>query len=569
MKNLQAKPFYLNDDDVNWVKSTLAGMSVDDKIGQLFCMTGYNSDEKYLSVVTKKLKAGGMMCRPMAKAELHDTVRILQQNSEIPMFIAANFETGGIGFCKDGTHIGSQMAVAATDDVSMAYKTGQVCGREGAALGANWSFAPVVDIDMNFRNPITNIRTYGANQDLITQMSCAYVKGVQENGMAATVKHFPGDGVDERDQHLVTTVNTLSCDEWDSTFGKIFKTCIDDGVMSVMAGHISLPEYSKKLNPSLRDEDVLPASLAYELITTLLKEQLGFNGLVTTDATAMAGFAIPVPRCDAVPMAIAAGCDVFMFTRNQEEDFRYMKNGLENGILTLERLDEAVTKILGMKAALKLHTKKAQNQLLPEIEIAEQILGCQEHLDWAAQCADQSITLVKEQKGVLPISAAKTRRVLLYMIESGENSFGFGAKASVAEKFASQLEAEGFAVEMFRPAQGFEGMMSSYDDFIAKYDLLIYVANLATKSNQTTVRIEWANPMGANVPIYLNQIPTIFISLQNPYHLLDVPRVKTYINTYGATDTILETLIGKLTGKSEFKGKSPVDAFCGKWDTRL
>ncbi len=137
------------------------------------------------------------------------------------------------------------------------------------------------------------------------------------------------------------------------------------------------------------------------------------------------------------------------------------------------------------------------------------------------------------------------------------------------ELFVEKLRAKGFDVDVFAPKPTFEGMAAGYAETVDKYDLLIYSAALSTKSNQTTVRIEWAQPMGANVPMYINAVPSIFISLENPYHLLDVPRVKTYINTFGANAIVLDALISKLMGDSEFKGKSPVDAFLGKWDTKL
>ena len=146
---------------------------------------------------------------------------------------------------------------------------------------------------------------------------------------------------------------------------------------------------------------------------------------------------------------------------------------------------------------------------------------------------------------------------------------GFSVDVSANNHFINKLKEHNFEVTKFVPKPGFEGMMASSEEVKNNYDLIIYSANMATKSNQTVVRIEWAQPMGANVPTYINSVPTIFVSLENPYHLLDVPRVKTYINTYGSTDIILDKLIDKLMGVSEFKGVSPVDAFCGKWDTRL
>jgi len=326
------------------------------------------------------------------------------------------------------------------------------------------------------------------------------------------------------------------------------------------------PALSKFLTPDIRDEDILPGSLNYELLTILLREKLGFNGLIVTDSTAMAGFGIPMSREKAVPLSIAAGCDMFLFTKNLDEDIEFMTNGVEEGVITAERLDEAVLRILALKASLKLHTKK----LIPDIVEAESVVGNKQHSIWAKECADNSITLVKEEKGVLPISTGKFRRVLFYPIEGEANAIPtYGVMAGATERFRTLLEARGYLVETFKPPAGMEGMMTPYKDISSRYDLIIYAANLATKSNQTVVRIEWCQPMGANVPAYGEVVPTIFISFENPYHLLDVPRMKTYVNTYGSSDVILEQLLDKLEGKSEFKGISPVDAFCGKWDTKL
>lgn len=566
--DLRSKPFYLSDEDIAWVEDTLSSMTLDEKIGQLFCLIGWGSNEDYLKSLTQKYKVGGLMCRPMPAAETVETVKVLQESSKIPLLISANLESGGNGIAAEGTKIGSLMQVAATDDDDMAYKLGEVCGREGAAVGANWSFAPIIDIDYNFRNPITNTRTLGSDPDRVRRMGVNYVKAIQKHGVAACIKHFPGDGVDERDQHLVTSVNSFSCEKWDDTFGAAYKACIEAGAMTVMIGHIMLPEYSRKLCPGIKDEDIMPATLAYELTTKLLKEQLGFNGLVVTDATTMAGMVIPMERSKSVPQAIAAGCDMFLFSRSIDEDYTYMKKGIEDGVITKERLDEAITKILALKAALKLRYKMKDGSLIPNKEEALKVLGCNEHKQWAKECADKAITLVKEEKGILPITPDKYKKVLFYGIES-QQGFAYSVRAGVADQFRDMLIKEGFDVDQFDPNKGMEGMMTPYGAVTDKYDLIIYLCNMATKSNQTTVRIEWAQPMGANVPIYMTKVPTIFVSVENPYHLLDVPRVRTFINTYNSTDTVLDMLIDKLTGRSEFKGKSPVDAFCGMWDTKL
>jgi beta-N-acetylhexosaminidase len=251
-----------------------------------------------------------------------------------------------------------------------------------------------------------------------------------------------------------------------------------------------------------------------------------------------------------------------------EEDFNYMRLGIANGVITPERLNDALTRILALKAALKLHKKQAEGSLVPSIASALEIIGSAEHIAWAAECADKSVTLVKNNDAILPISPEKHKRVLLYDIESSDGFFG-ASKTPIHETFTRLLKQEGFEVTRFDPSRGMEGLMLPSTAFIGRYDLIIYLAKMATKSNQTVVRIEWAMPMGVNVPIYMCSVPTIFISVENPYHLIDVPRVATYINTYSSSDTTVRALVDKLVGRSAFKGVSPVDAFCGMWDTHL
>ncbi len=568
-KLLEKKPFNLDKEGIAWVKNTLENMSTEEKIGQLFCLIAYDSSEEVLKPFVEKYKIGGCMGRPMPLEEISGTIRCLQENSQIPLLIAANFEAGGDGLIKEGTNIGPNMQIGATGNPEFAGKLGYVCGREGSAIGANWAFAPVIDIDKNFRNPIMATRLFGSDDKLVKDCGVAYTKACQEQGMAVSIKHFPGDGVDERDQHLVTSVNTLSCEEWDATFGEAYKACIEEGAMTVMVGHIMQPAYSKRLCPGIKDEDIMPATLAPELVNGLLRDKLGFNGMIVTDATTMAGMCIPMSRKKAVPYTIAAGCDMFLFTKNLEEDYGYMKAGVEDNTITPQRLDEAVLRILGLKAALKLPQKKADGTLIPDINKAREIIGCKEHKDLELDCADHAVTLVKNKQGLLPLKVEDYRRVLLYPITSGENALGYAGGEDVTQVMKDALEKEGFKVDVFEPEQGMEGRTAKYQDMLDKYDLLLYVANMITKSNQTVVRIEWAQPMGANCPNYQTDIPTIFVSFANPYHLIDVPRIRTYINAYKFKQVNVDAVIDKMLGRSDFKGKDPVDSFVGMWDTRL
>lgn len=540
-------------------------MDEDDKIGQLFFVVGYRQDEEFLKDVAGRLRVGGLMCRSMSAEQVTGTVSILQKNAKIPLLIAANLEAGANGIVSEGTKVASQMAVAATGNPDNAYELGRICAEEGAAVGANYAFAPVCDIDLNFRNPITNTRTYGSDPAFVAECASAYAKACRERNMCYSVKHFPGDGVDERDQHLVTSINSLSVEEWDRTYGAIYKRLIEEGAPTVMVGHIALPSYEKAICPTIADEDILPASLSENLLCGLLRKKLGFNGLIITDATTMAGFNIAMSRDKAVPGAIAAGCDMFLFTKNMQEDFEFMKEGIRDGVVTPQRLEEAVMRVLALKESMGLFEKDN----VPSLGKALSQLGTDDNKKTARRIADESMTLVKCEKNVLPIDKSKVRKITVYGIEGGANALGYARENGLLPKFCELLRKEGFEVSVFEAGGVYEGLQSSYRSVKESADMMIYLCNLATKSNQTTVRIEWMNPMGVNVPIYTKSIPTVFISLENPYHLLDVPRVRTYINTYGVNDFTLELLVEKLTGKSEFKGKSPVDAFCGKWDARL
>lgn len=564
--NLSQNPFFLDDNQIKWVNETLASMTSDEKIGQLFTFIAYTDDLETLKEFNTKYHAGGVMCRTMPTASLVNTIEFLQKNAGVPLLISSNLENGASGVCIDAVKVGCQMSIAAGPGPEGAAVLGDICGKEGSALGVNWAFAPVSDIDYNFRNPITNTRTYGSDPEMVRNCVVNYIKACQKHGVAATAKHFPGDGCDERDQHLVSSINDLSCEEWDRTYGEIYRSAIDAGVLTVMTGHIMQPAWSKKLDPELKDEDIMPGSLSKELLNGLLREKLGFNGLIVTDATTMAGFSIPMPRSEAVPYAIAAGCDMFLFTKNLEEDYLYMKEGLKNGILTQERVDEAVTRILALKAALGLNKKNN----VPDLDSALKIIEEDKKIDLLSKTADESITLVKNKGRILPITPDKHKRILFFPIEGSKGIVGmYGAASDANGRLKSILEEKGFEVTVFEPKPGLEGLMASSREVEENYDLLLYSANLATKSNQTIVRIEWQEPMGINVPVYMTSKPTVFISLENPYHLLDAPRVPVYINCYQSDEPVLRMLVDKLMGRSEFKGKSPVDAFCGKWDTRL
>ena len=578
MIDLKAKPFCLNDTDIQWVNDTLSAMTLEEKAGQVFCPMGFSDDPGLLHHMLCDLHVGGMMYRPGPAAYIQNTHRAIQSMAKIPLLLAANTENGGNGLAFEGTSFGQPMAVAATDDPENAYRMGYTACAEGAALGLNWSFAPIVDINYEFHNPITNVRTFGSDAERVIACGSAYMRGAKENGVAVSIKHFPGDGVDERDQHILTSVNSLNREEWDASFGKVYSTLIGQGAETVMVGHIALPAYASE------EEKYLPASLSRSIMTGLLRQKLGFNGLISTDATPMVGFTAAMPREKAIPTAIAAGADMILFNKDLDEDYRFLLAGIESGLLTEERLDEAVTRILAVKAALRLHEKQKTGTLVPGTEELG-VVGCEKHRAWAKKVADKAVTLVKDTQGLLPLSTQKYKRVYLNVIQK-DNS----PENPVVQSWKELFEREGFEVTVRDrrisitvqdmgdiPGMSAEKkalmheMYRSTREAREAYDLYVYICNMENASNNTTLRLNWnvAFGLGDDAPWFVSEVPALMISTAYPYHLFDAPMLKTYINAYAGTPDYQRAVMNKLMGRSAFTGKSPVDPFCGREELTL
>ena len=577
------KPFYLKPEDIVWVEATFASMTQEEKLNQVFMDMLWNNPPKEVEAQQTAYQIGGYRYNNGSAEKLYEQNAAIQRTSKIPALIAANVEAGGNGAVSGGTKLGEGIACGATGDPQSAYYMGKFGCREAAAIGCNWTFAPIVDIDLNWRNCVIATRAFGNDADKVLEMGLAYMKGAHEEGVACCMKHFPGDGCDERDQHLVTTVNDLNCEEWDATFGKVYKGMIDAGVPSIMVGHIQQPAYSRALRPGIKDEEIMPATVAPELLQRLLREKLGFNGLIVTDATHMVGITGKVRRHDSIPAMIMAGCDMILYYRNHDEDVGFLREALEDGRLTQERLDEAVKTVLAFKAHLKLHEKQKAGAIMPPKD-GLSIIGCKEHKAKAAEIIDKSITLVKNTRNQLPLTPEKHKRIIIYTVETGGlvskiKDMLFGNKnRKPTDVLAEELKKNGFEPTVFKlnylkylSKNGVNGKKAiaeySTQEFAAMYDAAIILCNVSSFSTTNERSLHWSIPMGPEIPWYATEMPTIAISVAHPFHLIDLAMVPTYINTYNANEETMRQTVAKLMGKSEFKGVSPVDAFCGMWDT--
>lgn len=557
MVKLDANPFFLDEEQIRWVEKTLENMTEEEKVGQLFCETIWNCNDEEEEIAFRGINPGGIMFRGGTKDTIAKYVKQMQKRSKIPLLFSGNFEAGGNGVLTEGTFYGSHMQVAATNDAKYAKILGEISAREGGEVGCNWSYAPIIDINYNFMSPVTCTRTFGSDPDKVTDMALAYTQGCQENGMAITIKHFPGDGMDFRDQHWLSSVNTKTVEEWDMTYGKVYQALIEAGAEAVMAGHIKCPAYSKYYCPDIDDKDIKPSSLSKELLQQLLRGKLGFNGVVVSDDTHMAGFTNEMPREEAIPATVAAGVDMILFTVNHDEDVSYMKKGIKDGIVDQERLNEAVTRILALKAKMRLYERSLQ-------DVESSCVACDKHQELAYECAEHAVTLVKDREKILPITPQKYKRVLLVKIESVA-ACRYSTDPQY-EVFKSGLQKEGFDVieinldEM--PGIGKGG--ATFKELRDKYDLMLYY--LGAKAGY---RIAWKSIVMGEIPSYVKEIPTMAVSFQSPYLLMDIPMVGTYINAYTETRYTCKAVLNKITGKSGFSGVSPADPYCGMWDLAL
>ena len=277
----------------------------------------------------------------------------------------------------------------------------------------------------------------------------------------------------------------------------------------------------------------------------------------------MLGYCIAMKRSELIPATINAGVDMILFGRNVTEDMGYLKAAVQNGTVTEERLNEAVTRVLALKASMGLHVMQEEEQT----EESPEVIGCPKHMEEARECADKAITLVKDTQKLLPVRPETHKRVWLHI--SGDKP-GFTGGSRCRDWVIDALKQAGFSVDVYDiEHMTMEETMVPVEEIAAKYDVIMYFSNVINASYQTTARIQWAGNVAQEAPYFTKEVPTLLVNLGNPYGAVDAPMIQTVINTYHASKIIVDEVVKKIMGESEFKGHSPVDPFCGKWGTEF
>lgn len=557
LDSLRLAPFNLDDAAVAWVSQTLDGLSPDARLRQLFNVMLLGNDADKASRLARMQPGGITRFVGPDVASATATLQAFAAHCTIPPLVSGDLEGGAIGLAC-GTPLPNQLGLAATGDAAQTGEAVAVLAAEGRALGYNWSFTPVVDINVAFRSTIVGTRSYGSAIESIIDHARSNVTTFQRHGIAACAKHWPGEGYDDRDQHLVTTINPLSVEDWHARYGRIYREMIASGVMTIMSAHIALPAYARAHGADER-EACRPACVSRLLNEQLLREELGFNGLIVSDATGMAGFGAWDKRERMVPELIASGCDMLLFPNDMEEDLRFLQAALADGRLSEARVTEAATRVLGLKAALGLHRQEA-SQRSPGAAHAQSILRQPSHLEVSDKLAGASITLVKDVQQILPLSPTRTKRIV---VVTDPKRLGFVGAPPVPLSLPDRLRARGFEVRDYDASQP-----PSADDT----DLVLYLLAQESILCQHWVGIDWSalhSGFPFNMHRFWHELPCMLISLGHPYYLYQAPRMPCVINAYSAIEPVQEALVRKLLGEEAFTAISPVDAFCGLPDAQF
>ena len=549
---LRAAPFNLDEDALHWVEQTRARLTPDQRLRQLFNVLVPGED---LEVAQKAATLGvGGYTRFMGDnlEGAWQATHALLDAAIVPPLISGDLEGGAIAI-PFATQLPNQLGLAAAGDDALSEQAVGVLAREARALGYNWSFTPVIDINAAFRSAIVATRSYGSKPETILAQALTNVRTFQRHGIAATIKHWPGEGFDDRDQHLVTTLNPLDMDQWHTSFGQLYRNMINDGVLSVMAGHIALPAYAKA-NGVQGLETCRPASVSRLLNQQLLRQELGFNGVIVSDATGMAGLNSWDKRAQVVADIFSSGCDMLLFpSPNFDDDFAHLEQALSTGKVTWQRMNEALLRVLGMKAALGLH-KQSREQRLPALEQTQQVIRQAAHLEVEKNAASASVTLVKDIHGLMPLSVEKHKRIVLV---TDPDRSGFAYQAPEPLVLPALLTERGFEVREFDPQN---------PPTPADTDLVLYVLAQESLLTRSHIYLDWLRlhrELRTTMRRYWNDLPCAMISFGQPYYLYDAPRMPCLINAYTAVKPVQQAVLRKLLGEEPFTASSPVDATCG------
>lgn len=530
----------LSQNQQQWVDATLNAMTLPQAVGQLLCPSSPRSTTEDWLDLMQKVPIGSLTVRGSSTAELRERMQRLQAASAVPLLAAGDMEHGAEPIL-DSTRFPRPMAAGAANDAELARIMGQATAAEARYAGMHWTFSPVIDLNYNFLNPITNVRAISDEPEQVVRIATAIIEGMQANGLlAATAKHFPGDGMDDRDQHLATTINNLPFAQWQATYGKVWRAAIEAGVMCVMPGHISLPDYQGFAD---RPVDAPPATLDAKLLMDLLRNELGFAGLIISDATGMIGMTTRVPTNERVVACIKAGCDVYLFPETIQ-DYERLLTAVKDERLSEARVWDATRRVLELKARLNLHV----DPFGPKPSEADKTTYQQ-----AAQTmADKSITVLRGDEP-LPVPLQPNSRVLTVTI-GAMSQFNRFMPPRELPTFDEELRARGFQVEhLLNPGDDELLAKAGAADVVFMNLLMLPYMVMGSIHNLVGHLGYWRWRS-----LFMDHPQVYYTSFGNPYVLHEMPHLPNLLAAYGDSAVSQAAAVKVWLGEMAAQGNCPV-----------
>jgi beta-N-acetylhexosaminidase len=515
-------------------------MTLPQGVGQLLCVSSPRSTTDDWLDLLKKAPIGALTVRGSATDETRERMQILQAQSAVPLLAAGDMEHGA-NVLRDSTEFPWPMAAGAANDVELMTILGQATAAEARYAGMHWTFSPVIDLNYNFNNPITNVRAMSDEPERVSRLATAMIKGLQAGGvLAATAKHFPGDGMDDRDQHLVTTINNLPFAQWQETYGRVWRAAIEAGVMCVMPGHISLPDYQGFAD---RPADAPPATLSSQLLIDLLRNELGFAGLIISDASGMIGLTSRVPSAERAVECIKAGCDVYLFPETVQ-DYGYLLQAVKDGRLPEARVWDAARRVLELKARLNIH----RDPFGPKPSEAD----THKYQQAAQTLADKSITVLRSD-GRLPLSLQPGSRILTVTVGAISQFSRFRPQPEL-EAFDEELRQCGFQVaHLLNP--GDDELLAKAAEADVVFLNLLMLPYMVMGSIQNLVGHlgywRWRS-------LFIDHPQVYYTSFGNPYILHEMPHLPNLLAAYGDSEVSQRAAVKVWLGEIEAQGDCPV-----------
>ena len=464
----------------------------------------------------------------------------LQAVARIPLLMAADLESGPSSRIRGGTAFPGNMALGASGREQDAYDVGRVIALEGRAVGLHMTFAPVVDVNNNPANPIINTRSFGEDPHQVGRLAAAFIRGLHDHGMLATAKHFPGHGDTGTDSHIALPVIAADRTRLDSVELVPFRMAVQADVDAVMSAHIALPALTGGSTP---------ATFSSLLLDTLLRRDIGFRGLVVTDALEMGAIVAQYGAGPAAVGALQAGADILLMPTSVPDAVAAVVAAVERGALTEARVDASVLRILTLKARQDLFRRR-----FTDLSAIARVVGRQEHLQLARDITARTIVLARDALGMVPLAPPPDRRSRVLVVAYGDE-----AQTGVGTAFVAALRAGGVRPVVLRlwPASG-----------PASFDSVRTAAAGATVVFVAAPRPAAWRPDAVNIPDAVAALvdelarapgaPVIGVSFGSPYLLRQIPNVSAFLLAWAGTEWAERAAAAALLGHAPISGRMPV-----------